>query len=49
MECVEDNFLSQLVSEPTRGGAMSDLLFVNRDGLVGDGVEAAWGRVIMKL
>ncbi|RMC20237.1 hypothetical protein DUI87_01083 [Hirundo rustica rustica] len=35
LECVEDNFLSQLVSEPTRGGTMLDLLFANRDGLVG--------------
>ncbi|RMC21781.1 hypothetical protein DUI87_02650 [Hirundo rustica rustica] len=36
LECVEDNFLSQLVGEPTRGRTMLDLLFVNRDGLVGD-------------
>ncbi|RMC21758.1 hypothetical protein DUI87_02627 [Hirundo rustica rustica] len=36
LECVEDNFLSQLVSKPTRGGTMLDLLFTNRDGLVGD-------------
>ena len=35
MECVEDNFLTQLVSEPTKGGAFLDLLFTNR-GLVGD-------------
>jgi len=33
---VEDNFLRQLVSEPTRGGALLDLLFTNREGLVGD-------------
>ena len=26
----------QLVSEPTRGGALLDLLFTNREGLVGD-------------
>jgi len=26
----------QLVSEPTRGGASLDLLFTNREGLVGD-------------
>jgi len=32
---VEDNFLTQLVSEPTRGGASLDLLFTNREGLVG--------------
>ncbi|GAB0178757.1 hypothetical protein GRJ2_000341000 [Grus japonensis] len=31
-----DNFLSQLLSEPTRKDALLDLLFVNREGLVGD-------------
>ncbi|XP_053914607.1 hyccin isoform X2 [Cuculus canorus] len=36
LECIEDNFLAQLVSEPTREGAFLDLLFVNREGLVGD-------------
>ncbi|KAK4818426.1 hypothetical protein QYF61_012960, partial [Mycteria americana] len=40
LECVEDNFLTQLVSEPTRGGASLDLLFTNREGLVGDVVVA---------
>jgi len=35
LECVEDNFLTQVVSEPTRGGASLDLLFTNREGLVG--------------
>ncbi|TRZ08490.1 hypothetical protein HGM15179_018622 [Zosterops borbonicus] len=39
LECVEDNFFSQLVSEPTRGGTMLDLVLANRDGLVGDVVE----------
>ena len=34
--CVEDNFLIQLVSEPIREGTLLDLLFVNREGLVGD-------------
>jgi len=33
---VEDNFLTQLVSEPTSGGASLDLLFANREGPVGD-------------
>jgi len=33
---VEDNFLTQLVSEPTKGGASLDLLFTNREGLLGD-------------
>jgi len=33
---VEDNFLTQLVSKPARGGASLDLLFTNRERLVGD-------------
>ena len=33
---MEDNFLTQLVREPTRRGALLDLLFTNREGLVGD-------------
>jgi len=33
---VEDNFSMQLVSEPSRAGALLDLLFTNREGLVGD-------------
>ena len=36
LECMEDNFLMQLVREPTRGAAPLDLLFTNREGLVGD-------------
>jgi len=36
VNCVENNFLTQLVSEPTREGAPLDLFFANRDGLVGD-------------
>ncbi|TRZ20739.1 hypothetical protein HGM15179_006364 [Zosterops borbonicus] len=36
LEDMENNFLSQLVGEPSRGGPMLDLLFANRDGLVGD-------------
>ena len=43
LECVGDNFLTQLVREPTREGALLDLLFVNREGLV-DNV-AAGGRL----
>jgi len=30
LECVEENFLTQLVREPARGGASLDLLFANR-------------------
>ena len=33
---MEDNFLTQLVSEPPREGALLDLLLVNREGLMGD-------------
>ena len=33
LECMEDNFLTQLVREPTRECALLDLLFVNREGL----------------
>ena len=33
---MEDCFLTQLVREPTRGSAPLDLLFTNREGLVGD-------------
>jgi len=36
LECVEDNFLTQLVSKPTRAGALLDLLFTSREGLVED-------------
>ncbi|KAK4806242.1 LOW QUALITY PROTEIN: hypothetical protein QYF61_013386 [Mycteria americana] len=36
LERVADNFLTQLVREPTREGAPLDLLFANREGLVGD-------------
>ena len=36
LECMEDNFFLQLVRQPTRGGAPVDLLFANREDLVGD-------------
>lgn len=36
LECVEDNLLTQLVSEPARGRAQLDLLFVSREERVGD-------------
>lgn len=32
---MEDNFLTQLVSETTREGAPLDLFFANREGLMG--------------
>ncbi|GAB0185962.1 mitochondrial enolase superfamily member 1 [Grus japonensis] len=36
LEHVEDNFLTQLVSESISEGALLDLLFTNREGLVSD-------------
>ena len=33
---MEDNFLTQLVRESTRGEALLDPLFTNREELVGD-------------
>jgi len=35
LEHMEENFLTELVSEPTRGGTPRHLLFVNREGPVG--------------
>ena len=36
LECIGDNFLTQLVKEPTQGSKILDMLFVHREGLVGD-------------
>lgn len=36
LECVEDNFLTQLVNDPVRNGSLLDLLLVNREVLLGD-------------
>ncbi|GAB0204485.1 hypothetical protein GRJ2_002914100 [Grus japonensis] len=36
LECVGDNFLLQVIEEPTRRGAMLDLILTNKEGLVGD-------------
>ncbi|GAB0207314.1 hypothetical protein GRJ2_003197000 [Grus japonensis] len=36
LECVDDNFLLQVTEEPTRRGAMLDLVLTNKEGLVGD-------------
>lgn len=33
LDCVEDKFLIQLVSEPTRKGALLDVLFADKEGL----------------
>ena len=32
LECMEDNFLMQMIREPTRGAAPLDLLFTNKIG-----------------
>ncbi|GAB0202999.1 hypothetical protein GRJ2_002765500 [Grus japonensis] len=36
LECVNDNFLLQVIEEPMRRGAMLDLILTNKEGLVGD-------------
>ncbi|GAB0190799.1 hypothetical protein GRJ2_001545200 [Grus japonensis] len=36
LECVDDNFLLQVIEEPTRRGVMLDLILTNKEGLVGD-------------
>ncbi|GAB0204681.1 hypothetical protein GRJ2_002933700 [Grus japonensis] len=36
LECVDDNFLLQVVEEPTRRRTMLDLIRTNKEGLVGD-------------
>ncbi|KAF1441782.1 hypothetical protein FQV07_0011647, partial [Pygoscelis papua] len=36
LECVNDNFLLQVVEEPTRRGAVLDLVLTNKEGLVGN-------------
>ncbi|GAB0206304.1 hypothetical protein GRJ2_003096000 [Grus japonensis] len=36
LECVDDNCLLQVIEEPTRRGAMLDLVLTNKEGLVGD-------------
>ncbi|GAB0202771.1 hypothetical protein GRJ2_002742700 [Grus japonensis] len=36
LECVDDNFLLQVIEEPMRRGAMLDLVPTNKEGLVGD-------------
>lgn len=36
LECEEDDFLTQVVSEPAGEGAPHALLFADREGLVGD-------------
>jgi len=38
LKYVEENFSSQVLSEPTRKGALLDLLYSNREGLMGDAI-----------
>jgi len=33
---MDNNFLMQMIREPMRGAAPLDLLFTNREGMVGD-------------
>jgi len=40
LQSIDDNFLMQVVEEPTRKGALLDLLIKNKEGLVED-VKAA--------
>ena len=43
LQCVEDNFLMQVVEELMRGGVLLDLLLTNREGLVREvKVGVAW-------
>lgn len=46
-ECVKDNFLTQLVNQPTRGAALPGLLFVNTEGLMGD-MKVPWKATLKK-
>ncbi|KAM9608247.1 uncharacterized protein ACIBXB_000772 [Morphnus guianensis] len=36
LECIDDNFLLEVIEEPMRGGAMLDLVLTNKEGLVGN-------------
>ncbi|XP_063280190.1 uncharacterized protein LOC134564864 isoform X3 [Prinia subflava] len=36
LESIDDNFLSQVVEDPTRNGVLLDLKLTNREGLIGD-------------
>lgn len=42
LECMEDNFLKQLVNKPTREGVLLDMLFLNTEGLVDDFVVSGY-------
>ncbi|GAB0204363.1 hypothetical protein GRJ2_002901900 [Grus japonensis] len=36
LECIDDNFLLQVIEEPTRRGAVLDLVLTKKEGLVGN-------------
>jgi len=36
LECIDGNFLLQVIDEPTRTGAMLGLVLTNKEGLVGN-------------
>ncbi|GAB0203516.1 hypothetical protein GRJ2_002817200 [Grus japonensis] len=36
LECIDDNFLLQVIKEPMRRGAMLDLVLTNKERLVGN-------------
>ena len=36
LDCVDENFLFQVIEEPTRRGVMLDLVLTNKEGLVGN-------------
>ena len=36
LECSDDNFLLQVMDDPTRRGAMLDLVLTSKEGLVGN-------------
>lgn len=38
LKCVKDNFLAQVIEEPTRRGAMLHLVLTNKEELVGNAV-----------
>lgn len=46
LKCVENNFITQLVKKPTRQNSPLDLLFVIREGMMGDmnGWKPSWAQ-----
>ncbi|PKU44178.1 pre-mrna-processing factor 17 [Limosa lapponica baueri] len=36
LQCIDDNFLTQVVEKPTRRGVLLDLVLTNKEGLVED-------------